>query len=88
MPAISIALRRKISRCVCLTRISGKSPLAAAIRDALSRLPKAKPYLNNGHLKLDNNAAERAMKPMPLVEKRPHHGLTRRRKIRSYRLYV
>ncbi|WP_282449609.1 IS66 family transposase [Roseibium sediminicola] len=33
-----------------LTRISGKSPLAAAIRYALSHLPKARPYLGNGHL--------------------------------------
>ncbi len=52
-----------------LTRISGKSPLAAAIRYALSRLPKARPYLDNGHLELDNNCAERAMKPIALGRK-------------------
>lgn len=52
-----------------LTRISGKSPLAAAIRYALSRLPKARPYLGNGHLELDNNSAERAMKPIALGRK-------------------
>ncbi|WP_057463324.1 IS66 family transposase [Pseudovibrio sp. POLY-S9] len=52
-----------------LSRISGKSPLAAAIRYALTRLPKARPYLDNGHLELDNNAAERAMKPIALGRK-------------------
>jgi len=52
-----------------LTRISGKSPLAAAIRYALNRLPKARPYLDNGHLELDNNSAERAMKPIALGRK-------------------
>lgn len=52
-----------------LTRISGKSPLAAAIRYALSRLPKARPNLGNGHLELYNNCAERAMKPIALGRK-------------------
>jgi hypothetical protein len=32
-----------------LPKISGKSPLAGAIRDALNRLPKARPYLDNRH---------------------------------------
>ncbi|WP_208990623.1 transposase [Pseudovibrio sp. Tun.PSC04-5.I4] len=52
-----------------LSRISGKSPLAGAIRYALTRLPKARSYLDNGHLELDNNAAERAMKPIALGRK-------------------
>jgi len=47
-----------------LPKISGKSPLAQAIRYALGRLPKARPYLENGCLELDNNTAERAMKPV------------------------
>ncbi|KZK98589.1 Transposase IS66 family protein [Pseudovibrio sp. Ad14] len=50
-----------------LSRISGKSALAGAIRYALTRLPKALPYLDNRHLELDNNAAERAMKPLALA---------------------
>ena len=33
-----------------LPKISGKSPLALAIRYALGRMPKARPYLENGHL--------------------------------------
>jgi transposase len=31
-----------------LPRLSGKSPLAQAIRYALGRMPKARPYLSNG----------------------------------------
>jgi len=47
-----------------LPRISRKSPLAKAIRYALGRLPKARAYLDHGYLELDNNAAERAVKPV------------------------
>jgi transposase len=52
-----------------LPRISGKSPLAQAIRHALGRMPKAQPYLDNGALELDNNSAERAMKPVAIGRK-------------------
>ncbi|WP_208990617.1 transposase [Pseudovibrio sp. Tun.PSC04-5.I4] len=52
-----------------LSRISDKSPLARAIRYALTRLPKAQSYLDNGHLEMNNNAAERAMKPIALGRK-------------------
>ena len=52
-----------------LTKISGKSPLAQAIRYALGRMPKARPYLKNGHLELDNNTAERAVKPVAIGRK-------------------
>ena len=52
-----------------LPRILGKSPLAQAIRYALGRLPKARPYLDNGALSLDNNSAERAMKPVAIGRK-------------------
>ena len=52
-----------------LPKISGKSPLAKAIRYALGRLPKARPYLSNGQLEADNNAAERAVKPVALGRK-------------------
>jgi transposase len=44
-----------------LTTISGKSPLAAAIRYALTRMERLRPYLDHGILELDNNAAERGM---------------------------
>ena len=52
-----------------LPKISGKSPLAQAIRYALGRMPKVRPYLENGHLELDNNTAERAVKPVAIGRK-------------------
>ena len=47
-----------------LTRISGKSPLAGAIRYALTRMKKLRTWLNHGFLELDNNTAERSMRPI------------------------
>lgn len=52
-----------------LTRISGKSPLAAAIRYALTRMKRLKPYLTHGILELDNNTAERGMRAIALGRK-------------------
>lgn len=52
-----------------LTTISGKTPLAAAIRYALARIPKLRTYFADGRLELDNNAAERAMRPIALGRK-------------------
>jgi hypothetical protein len=49
-----------------LPKISGKTPLAKAIRYALNRMPKTRPYLENGFLEFDNNTAERAMKPVAI----------------------
>ena len=44
-----------------LPGISGKSPLAAAIRYALSRMARMRPYLDHGILEIDNNTAMRAV---------------------------
>jgi len=52
-----------------LPRISGKSPLAKAIRYALTRMKKLRPWLDHGFLELDNNAAERSMRPIALCRK-------------------
>ncbi|MFK5978123.1 MAG: IS66 family transposase [Rhizobiaceae bacterium] len=52
-----------------LPKISSKSPLAKAIRYALSRMPKTRPYLDNGFLELDNNTCERAVKPVAISRK-------------------
>ncbi len=52
-----------------LTKISGKSEMAKAIRYALIRLKKLRPYLGHGFLEIDNNAAERAMKPVAIGRK-------------------
>ena len=43
--------------------------MAKAIRYALSRMKKARPYLDNGSLAIDNNSAERAVKPVALGRK-------------------
>lgn len=43
--------------------------MAQAIRYALNRLPKTRPYLDNGFLELDNNTAERAMEPIAIGPK-------------------
>lgn len=52
-----------------LTRISGKSPLAAAIRYALTRMERMGPCLDHGILELDNKAAERGMHVIALRQK-------------------
>ena len=52
-----------------LARISGKSPLAAAIRYALTRMERMRSYLDNGILELDNNTAERGMRTIALGRK-------------------
>ena len=50
-------------------RISGKTDLAAAIRYALARWDALTLVLRDGRACLDNNAAERAMRPMTLGRK-------------------
>lgn len=52
-----------------LTTISGKSPLAQAIRYALTRMRRLRLYLAHGILELDNNIAERAMRAIALGRK-------------------
>jgi len=52
-----------------LPKISGKSELAKAIRYALTRMKKMRPYLDHGVLELDNNSAERAMRCVALGRK-------------------
>ena len=52
-----------------LPKISGKSELAKAIRYALARMRKLRPYLEHGCLEADNNGAERALKPVALGRK-------------------
>ena len=52
-----------------LPRISAKTPLAAAIRHALTRLKRLRSYIEHGFLEIDNNPAERAMRPIALGRK-------------------
>jgi transposase len=52
-----------------LVKISGKSPLAEAIRYAITRMKRLAPYLENGILEIDNNSAERSMRAIALGRK-------------------
>ena len=52
-----------------LPKISGKTPLAGAIRYALTRIKRLRPYLDHGILELDNNTAERSMRAIAIGRK-------------------
>lgn len=52
-----------------LLQISGKSALASAIRYGLTRIKRLRPYLEEGQLSIDNNAAERGMRSIALGRK-------------------
>ena len=52
-----------------MPKISAKTPLAAAIRHALTRMKHLRPYIEHGFLEIDNNPAERAMRPIALGRK-------------------
>ena len=52
-----------------LTRISGKSSLAGAIRYATSRWAALTRFVDDGRLEMTNNAAERAIRPLALGRK-------------------
>lgn len=52
-----------------LTRISGKSKLAEAIRYGLSRKSEFKRFLDDGRIDIDNNSVERAIRPQTITRK-------------------
>ena len=52
-----------------LTRIPGKSDLAKAFRYGLSRWPSFCLFLKDGRVAMDNNAAERALRPIGIGRK-------------------
>jgi transposase len=52
-----------------LTRISGKSPLAVAIRYALVRWDSLSRFLDDGRIEIDTNTVERTMRPIALGRK-------------------
>jgi len=54
---------------VQLPKLSGKSELAKAIRYALTRIKKLRPYIDHGILELDNNSAERSMRGVAVGRK-------------------
>jgi len=49
--------------------VPGRGDLAGAIRYALSRWPALTRHRGDGHLAIDNNAAERAIRPLTLGRK-------------------
>jgi len=52
-----------------LRRISAKTPLAQAIRYALTRIKRLRPYLEHGFLEIDNNTAERSIRAIAIGRK-------------------
>jgi transposase len=52
-----------------LPSISGKSPLALAIRYTLTRMARMRPYLDHGIPELDTDTAERAMRSVAIGRK-------------------
>ena len=52
-----------------LPKLSGKTPLANAIRYALNRKKRLRGYLDHGFLELDNNTAERSMRGIAIGRK-------------------
>jgi hypothetical protein len=52
-----------------LPRVSAKSDLAGAIRYTLKHWPQLTRYRDDGRLEIDNNAAERAIRPLALGRK-------------------
>lgn len=52
-----------------LVRLPGKGDLAKAMRYALGRWPSFTPFPENGRVALDNNPAERAVKPVVIGRK-------------------
>jgi len=52
-----------------LPSLPGRSGLAQAMRYAITRLTRLSVYLDDGRLEIDNNAAERAIRPLALGRK-------------------
>ena len=52
-----------------LPKLSGKTPLANAIRYALTRMKRLRGYLDHGFLELDNNTAKRSMRGIAIGRK-------------------
>lgn len=58
-----------LSREQQLTRITGKSDLAKAARYGMSRWPWSCLFLEEGRVAIDNNCADRAMRPIGIGRK-------------------
>ena len=71
-----------------LSRISGRSPLAEAIRYALSRWDGLTRFLHDGRIELDTNPVERAIRPVALGRKNHLCRQRRRRRTLGDRLHL
>jgi transposase len=79
IPAARVAARQDRSAAIVadlfklweneLRRISGKSKLAEAIRYATSRRAALERFLADGHVEIDSNIVERAIRPQTIVRK-------------------
>jgi hypothetical protein len=58
-------------------KLSQKSDLAAAMRYTLGRWTALARYADDGRLEIDNNAAERAIRPLALGRNYAHHVIMR-----------
>ena len=67
--AVPLLAKMKTEFEAVLSRISGKSTLAGALRYALSRWPSLTRYTTDGRLDISNNAAERAIRPVAIGRK-------------------
>jgi transposase len=63
-----------------LAMVSGKSTIAEAIRYALSRWDGLTRFLDDGHIELDTNVVERAIRPIARPQEPPLCRLRRRRR--------
>lgn len=78
-PDVRVAARQDASAAVVadlyklwqdtLSRISGKSKLAEAIRYALNRREAFEQFLHDGRIEIDSNIVERAIRPQAIVRK-------------------
>jgi hypothetical protein len=50
-------------------KVLESSPLGKAIKYTLGQWPKLTRYIDDGHLSIDNNRAERAIKPLVIGRK-------------------
>lgn len=70
---------------VKLATVSQKGNLAEAFRYALSRWNGLWRFLDDGHIEIDSNIAERAIRPLALNrKKRTLRGIGRRRRALGY----
>lgn len=67
--AVPLLAKMKTEFEAVLSRISGKSSLAGALRYALSRWAAFTRYTTDGRLDISNNAAERAIRPVAIGRK-------------------